>query len=235
VYQYAAWNSETRLWAVTVEHLDTRTTETINCNFLWMCQGYYRHDKGYTPDFPGVNDFAGPVIHPQQWPEDLDYTGKRIVVIGSGATAATLIPAMADDCEHITMLQRSPTYFFARPNNNELADTLKPLDLPDDWVHEIMRRKYLHDQKIITQRSFEDPEQLRADLLAKAKDYLGDDYPLDPHFTPRYRPWRQRLAVVPDGDLFKCIRAGQASVVTDHIESFTEDGIRSGVVSSWRY
>ena len=132
---------------------------------------------------------------------------------------------MAPDREHITMLQRSPTYFFARPNNNELADTLEPLNLPDEWIHEIMRRKYLHDQRVITRRSFEDPDTLRNDLLNAAKSYLGDDYPLDPHFTPTYRPWRQRLAVVPDGDLFKCIRAGKASVVTDQIETLTSDGI----------
>ncbi len=223
--QSAGWDTSVKRWTVTIEDMNTGTTESVSCNFLWMCQGYYRHEKGYTPELPGMASFSGEIVHPQQWPEDLDYHGKRVVVIGSGATAATLIPAMAPDCQHITMLQRSPTYFFARPNNNELADTLAPLELPDEWVHEIMRRKYLHDQKTITRRSFEDPDQLRADLLATAKEYLGDDYPLDPHFTPNYRPWRQRLAVVPDGDLFKCIQAGQASVVTDHIKTFTNNGI----------
>ena len=223
--QTADWNSTDKQWTVTMEDLDTAETKSVRCNFLWMCQGYYRHEKGYTPDFPGMDRFTGEIVHPQQWPEDLDYHRKRVVVIGSGATAATLIPAMADDCEHITMLQRSPTYFYARPVNNELAETLGSLDLPEEWIHEIMRRKYLHDQKTIVRRSFTEPDQLRADLLATAKEYLGDDYPLDPHFTPHYRPWRQRLAVVPDGDLFKCIRAGQASVITDHIDTFTSSGI----------
>ncbi len=222
----AEWSSDSSHWAVTIHDLDTSERETVICNFMWMCQGYYRHEKGYTPDFPGMNDFAGAIVHPQEWPEDLDYRDKKVVVIGSGATAATLIPAMAQDCRHITMLQRSPTYFFARPNNNELADALAPLDLPEQWTHEIMRRKSLHDQKTITHRSFADPEGLRDDLLSTAQYYLGENYPIDPHFTPHYRPWRQRLAVVPDGDLFKSIRAGQASVVTDQIESFMHDGIQ---------
>lgn len=221
----ARWDSTQNCWTVTVEDLHNGEVNSISCKFLWMCQGYYRHEKGYTPDFPGSDDYAGQIVHPQNWPDGLDYKNKRVVVIGSGATAATLIPAMADDCEHITMLQRSPTYFYARPNNNELADMLAPLELPDEWRHEIMRRKYLHDQKTITRRSFDEPEALRADLLAAAQQYLGDDYPLDPHFTPVYRPWRQRLAVVPDGDLFKSIKAGQASVVTDKIDRFTETGI----------
>jgi cation diffusion facilitator CzcD-associated flavoprotein CzcO len=222
---HAEWQSSEKQWTVTIEDIDSGSRETVRCNFMWMCQGYYRHEKGYTPDFPGMADFKGDIVHPQEWPEALDFQGKKVVVIGSGATAATLIPAMASDCEHITMLQRSPTYFFARPNNNELADTLAPLDLPDKWIHEIMRRKYLHDQKTITYRSFDDPDGLRDALLNAARAYLGDDYPIDPHFTPRYRPWRQRLAVVPDGDLFKAIRAGKASVVTDQIESFTAEGI----------
>lgn len=226
----ADWDNTKQMWTVSVENLKTGTLETLCCNFLWMCQGYYRHTEGYTPDFKNMEQFQGQIVHPQHWPEDLNYQGKEVVVIGSGATAATLIPAMAADCAHVTMLQRSPTYFFARPNNNELADTLNSLKLPDEWVHEIMRRKYLHDQQEVTRRSFEEPDGLRRDLLASAQQYLGEDYPLQPHFTPSYRPWRQRLAVVPDGDLFKCISAGQASVVTDHIERFTESGIqlRSG-------
>ncbi len=222
----AEWSGDSNHWTVTIDDLDTDKRETVTCNFMWMCQGYYRHERGYTPEFPGMADFQGEIVHPQEWPEELDYRDKKVVVIGSGATAATVIPAMAEDCDHITMLQRSPTYFFARPNNNELSDVLAPLDLPDEWTHEIMRRKYLHDQKTITTRSFNDPEGLRTDLLSAAKAYLGDDYPIDPHFTPQYRPWRQRLAVVPDGDLFKAIRARQASVVTDQIETFTHDGIQ---------
>ena len=222
----ASWDSEAALWTLTVEDLATGATRPMTCSFLWMCQGYYRHDQGYMPDFPGMDRFSGEIVHPQTWPEDLDYAGKKVVVIGSGATAATAVPAIADQTGHVTMLQRSPTYFFARPNTHELAEMLKPLDLPDEQFHDIMRRKYLHDQKTVTRRSFEEPESLRNDLLAGARAYLGEDYPIDPHFTPTYRPWRQRLALIPDGDFFKAIRSGKASVVTDTIETFTESGIQ---------
>ena len=221
----ATWSSVDKLWTLEVQNKETGEIERYSCNFLWMCQGYYRHSKGYTPEFPGAENFKGKIVHPQTWPEDLDYKGKQVVVIGSGATAATLIPAMAEEAGHITMLQRSPTYFSARANRDELAETLRELDVPDEWVHEIARRKVLHDQKIITRRSFEEPEKLREELIAGTKLYLGDSVPVDPHFTPTYRPWRQRLAFVPDGDLFRAMRKGQASVVTDQIDHFTEDGI----------
>ena len=190
-----------------------------------MCQGYFRHSEGYTPEFPGAERFQGSIVHPQTWPEDLDYAGKRVVVIGSGATAATVVPAMAEDCAHVTMLQRSPTYFFAAANRAEIADTLRELEVPEEWVHEITRRKILREQSIVTRRSFEDSEALRAELIAGARAYLGEDFDIDPHFTPSYRPWRQRLAFLPDGDLFRAIRSGRASVVTDHIECFTDKGI----------
>ena len=222
----AAWDGETALWTLTVEDRETGVTRPMTCSFLWMCQGYYRHDEGYIPDYPGQARFGGDIIHPQTWPEDLDYSGKRVVVIGSGATAATVVPAMAGTAEHVTMLQRSPTYFFARPNTSELAELLKPLGLPDEWFHEIMRRKYLYDGEVTARRSREEPDSLRNDLLAGAKAYLGEDYPIDPHFTPTYRPWRQRLALIPDGDLYKAIRSGTASVATDRIETFTETGIQ---------
>ncbi|MAL78400.1 MAG: FAD-containing monooxygenase EthA [Sneathiella sp.] len=221
----ASWSSDEARWTLEVANGETGEIEQYGCHFLWMCQGYYRHSEGYMPDYPGRENFKGPVIHPQNWPEDLDYSGKEVVVIGSGATAATLIPAMAGTAGHITMLQRSPTYFFAKPNRDELADTLRALDVPDEWVHEIARRKILYDQKEITRRSFEEPEALRAELLQAAQNYLGDSLPIDPHFTPSYRPWRQRLAFVPDGDLFRAIRRGEASVVTDQIDQFTETGI----------
>ncbi|WP_373088291.1 flavin-containing monooxygenase [Sneathiella sp.] len=221
----ASWSSEEALWTLDVVHKDTGERLAFTCNFLWMCQGYYRHSEGYMPDFPGMEDFTGEIIHPQTWPEDLDYKGKNIVVIGSGATAATIIPAMAKDCGHITMLQRSPTYFSARANRDELAETLRELDIPEEWIHEIARRKVLHDQKVITRRSFDDADALRKELIDGAQAYLGKDFPVDPHFSPTYRPWRQRLAFVPDGDLFRAIRKGQASVVTDQIETFTKNGI----------
>jgi cation diffusion facilitator CzcD-associated flavoprotein CzcO len=221
----ARWSTEARRWMLTVRDDGAGITRHFTAVFLWMCQGYYRHARGYTPPFEGMDRFAGPVVHPQQWPDDLDYIDKRVIVIGSGATAATLIPAMADDCAHVTMLQRSPTYFAPAPNRNELANTLRELDIPDEWTHEIVRRKVLHDQRIVTRRSFEEPETLKGELLAAARAYLGPDIPLEPHFTPSYRPWRQRLALVPDGDLFQVIRKGKASVVTDEIETFTEHGI----------
>jgi cation diffusion facilitator CzcD-associated flavoprotein CzcO len=222
----AVWSSETKQWSLEVACLDSGEIVRFTCEFLWMCQGYYRHSEGYTPDFPGMERFQGEIVHPQTWPADLDYKDKQVVVIGSGATAATMIPAMADDCAHITMLQRSPTYFAPRPNRNELAEQLRELDIPDAWTHEIVRRSILHEQNIITRRSFEEPEGLKKELLDAARLFLGDDFDIDTHFTPSYRPWRQRLALIPDGDLFQGIRAGKASVVTDEIESFTEKGIQ---------
>ncbi|WP_169569126.1 flavin-containing monooxygenase [Sneathiella limimaris] len=220
----ANWDTEQKTWTLTVEVGD-EGVKTYSCNFLWMCQGYYRHSEGYTPDFPGADNFKGKIIHPQTWPEDFDYTDKNVVVIGSGATAATLVPAMAGKCKHITMLQRSPTYFAARPNREDIVEKLKELDIPEEWIHEIARQSILKEQKEVTRRSFEEPEGLKEDLFKAARQYLGDDIPLDPHFTPSYRPWRQRLALIPDGDLFLAIRRGDASVVTDQIEQFTETGI----------
>jgi len=221
----AKWNSEDNRW--TVEAVNTATGErrTFSCNFLWMCQGYYRHSEGYTPDWPGMNRFQGRIVHPQKWPQDLDYTGKRVVVIGSGATAATLIPAIANECAHVTMLQRSPTYFIPGRNANDLADTLRELQVDETWIHEIVRRKILHDGAVFTKRSFEQPEEVKRELLGMVRAFLGPDYDIETHFTPRYRPWRQRIAFVPDGDIFQGIRSGKASVVTDEIETFTERGI----------
>ncbi len=223
--QAADWNSEEKRWRLTC--LDKASGETwqITCGFLWMCQGYYRHDKGHRPEFPGMADFQGELVHPQNWPDDLDYHDKRVVVVGSGATAATLIPAIAEDCAKVTMLQRSPTFFAARPAVPELAQKLKPLKLPDAWFHEIMRRSFLHERSFFTRLALRNPEGVREELLAEVKAHLGEDYPIDPHFTPEYRPWQQRIAVVPDGDLFQWIGAGKADVVTDEIERFTETGI----------
>lgn len=222
----ATWSSETQTWTLEVLQHETGETVEMTCNFLWMCQGYYKHQEGYTPDFPGMADFKGQIVHPQRWPEDLDYTGKKVVVIGSGATAATLIPAMADDCEHITMLQRSPTYFAARPNVNELAEQLRNLDIPEEWTHEIVRRNILKEQRMITAAAVHTPEAVKQQLLTMAKEYLGDGFDIDRHFTPSYRPWQQRLALIPDGDLYQKLKSGKASVVTDQIDTFTETGIR---------
>ncbi len=221
----ATWSSEDSLWTIEAVHSDHDTPVTFTANFLWMCQGYYRHDKGYTPEWAGMSDFKGRIVHPQTWPEDLDYKGKKVVVIGSGATTATIVPAMAGDCEHITVLQRSPTYFVPGINQNELANMLRSLEIPEEWVHEIVRRKILKDFQELTRRSFEEPEKMKEELLAGVRAYLGPDYDIDKHFTPKYRPWQQRIAFVPDGDLFKGIKSGKASVVTDEIERFTEKGI----------
>ncbi len=220
----ASWSSDDNTWTVNVHDLANDRTFTMTCNFLWMCQGYYKHDKGYTPEWPNMDSYKGRIIHPQTWPEDLDYRGKRVVVIGSGATAATLVPNMANDVEHITMLQRSPTYFIPGRNANELADTLRQLEVNEEWIHEIVRRKVLFDQKVIAQLGFDQPEFLREQLLTGVRALLPEDFDMK-HFTPSYRPWQQRIAFVPDGDLFAGIRAGKASVVTDEIATFNETGI----------
>jgi cation diffusion facilitator CzcD-associated flavoprotein CzcO len=172
-----------------------------------------------------MESFKGQIVHPQNWPADLDYAGKTVVVIGSGATAATLIPAIADACGHVTLLQRSPTYFRTGRNAIALADELRELGIDETWIHEIVRRKILHDQSVFARRSFDEPEAVKQELLAGVRAYLGPDYDVDTHFTPKYRPWRQRIAFIPEGDLFQGISAGRASVVTDEIERFTETGI----------
>lgn len=226
----ARWSSEERRWTLEVTRTDTGEELVFTAGFLWMCQGYYRHSEGYTPEWEGMDRFQGRVVHPQTWPDDLDYAGKRVVVIGSGATAATLIPAMAPDCAHITMLQRSPTFFFCGRNVNDVADMLRELDIPEEWIHEIVRRKILLEQGQITQLSVDHPDLVRAGLLEGIRAILGPDFDIETHFNPRYRPWQQRIAFVPDGDLFEGIKSGKASVVTDEIECFTETGIqlRSG-------
>jgi cation diffusion facilitator CzcD-associated flavoprotein CzcO len=220
----ASWSGDDQHWIIEARRKDTGDTLRFTCSFLWMCQGYYRHSEGYTPDFEGMADFKGTIVHPQTWPEDLDYKNKRVVVIGSGATAATLIPNMADDCAHMTMLQRSPTYFWTGENRNELADQLRELEVPEEWVHEIVRRSILKLAKDIQYLSESDPEIIKEELFKVIREYLGEDFDMS-HFTPDYRPWQQRLAYVPDGDLFEGIKSGKVSVVTDHIDRITEDGI----------
>lgn len=219
----ASWSSQDNLWTVEA----TRDGEPVRftTNFLFMCQGYYKHDQGYTPEWPGMADFKGPIVHPQTWPDDLELKGKKVVVIGSGATAATLVPNICDETAHVTLLQRSPTYFVPGRNANELADTLRELKIDETWIHEIVRRKILFDQDAFTRRAREESEAVKAELLAGVRMFLGEDFDVDTHFTPRYRPWRQRIAFIPNGDLFQGIRAGKASVVTDEIERFTEKGV----------
>ena len=225
----ATWSTEQRRWTVEALRSDTGELVRLTCGFLWMCQGYYRHGKGYTPDWPGFDRFQGRVIHPQSWPHDADLTGTRVLVIGSGATAATLVPAIADQCDHVTMLQRSPTYFIPGRNANDLADQLRELDVDEEWIHEITRRKVLHDQKEFARRSFEEPDAVKEELLGMARMFLPAEE-VEKNFTPHYRPWRQRVAFIPDGDLFQGVASGKATVVTDEIATFTETGVtlRSG-------
>jgi cation diffusion facilitator CzcD-associated flavoprotein CzcO len=228
----ASWSSETNRWTIQTTRTDTREKLLFTTGFLWMCQGYYNHTQPYTPQWPGMDDFRGTIVDPQTWPDDLDYKNKRVVVIGSGATAATVVPAMAADVAHITMLQRSPTFFRTGRNAIALAEELRVLGIQEEWIHEIVRRKILYEQDVFTRRCFAEPDTVKAELLGAVRKELGDDYDIDTHFTPGYRPWRQRIAFVPDADLFKGIASGKASVVTDHIERFTETGmlLRSGQV-----
>jgi len=223
----AAWSSADAKWTIT----GTAHGETFEytASFLQMCQGYYRQSEGYQPTWPGMDDFPGEIVHPQTWPDDLDYEGKNVVVIGSGATAATLIPALAPKAEHVTMLQRSPTYFRARRNKSEMADTLRSLDIPEEWIHEIERRRMLRDSQTFTDLCFSNPEAAREQLYDNIRAHLKPDlhHMIEEHFTPAYLPWRERLALVPDGDLFHAINDGKASVVTDHIARFTDKGIET--------
>jgi cation diffusion facilitator CzcD-associated flavoprotein CzcO len=234
----ANWSSTDKRWTVeavrSAPGAEQAEVVKFTTHFLWMCQGYYRHSQGYTPEWPGMDSFKGQIIHPQTWPEGTELAGKKVVVIGSGATAATVVPSIAGQCAHVTMLQRSPTYFITGRNANDLADTLRQLDIPPEWTHEIVRRKILHDQANVARRCVEDTEVITKELLMGVRNALGPGFEdvVDKHFTPTYRPWRQRIAFVPNGDLFKSIREGKASVVTDHIDRFVDNGIllKSGQV-----
>lgn len=223
----ATWSSDDRRWTITGTDLTTDQPFELTCGFLWMCQGYYRHSEGFQPTWDGMDDFEGEIVHPQTWPDDLDYAGKRVVVIGSGATAATLIPAMAPDVDHITMLQRSPTFFRPGRNASELAERLRSLGVDESWIHEIERRERNQLGAEFTNICFTNPEEARAMLLEGVREHLDPElhHLVDEHFQPHYLPWRERIAFVPDGDLFQAINDGKASVVTDHIDHFTESGI----------
>jgi cation diffusion facilitator CzcD-associated flavoprotein CzcO len=207
-----------------VSRLDEGDEIRLTCNFLYMCQGYYNQDKGYMPEWPGMSSYRGRVIHPMEWTEDTDYTDKNILVIGSGATAATVVPEFCKKARHVTVLQRSPTYFIPGRNADDLADTLRQLEIDEKWIHEIVRRKRLFDGKAVTDMSFNQPEDLRTFLLEGVKALLPEGYDMK-HFTPSYRPWQQRIAFVPDGDLFAGIREGKTTMVTDEIDTFTETGV----------
>jgi cation diffusion facilitator CzcD-associated flavoprotein CzcO len=222
----ADWSYADSCWTIEALRLGTNETVRLTANFLWMCQGYYRHNEGYTPDWPGMDAFKGTIAHPENWPKEIDYEDKNVVVIGSGATAATVVPAMAETARHVTMLQRSPTFFRTGRNAIEIAEELRELDIDETWIHEIVRRKILLEQSKFTTMCFEKPDLVKRELLGEIRKLLGPDYDIDKHFTPAYRPWRQRIAFVPDADLFKGIADGKASVVTDEIERFTEGGLQ---------
>jgi cation diffusion facilitator CzcD-associated flavoprotein CzcO len=219
----AAWSSEDALWTVVAEREEGEVTFT--CGFLFMATGYYNYARGYTPDFPGVADFAGRIVHPQFWTDDVAYAGKRIVVIGSGATAVTLVPELARQAAHVTMLQRSPTYIAARPSEDKIANWLRS-KLPAKAAYGLTRWKNVLLQQYFYRVARKRPEKAKQAIIDMVRDELGPDYDVGTHFTPSYNPWDQRLCLVPDADLFASIREGKASVVTDTIDRFTRSGIR---------
>ncbi|MDI3288025.1 NAD(P)/FAD-dependent oxidoreductase [Polyangium sp. 15x6] len=220
----AAWSSDDARWVVDIERSDTGERLTITCRWLFCAGGYYRYDEGYTPRFEGTERFGGRIVHPQHWPEDLDYAGKRVVVIGSGATAVTLVPAMAETAAHVTMLQRTPTYILPQPSEDAIANLLRRI-LPRDQAYRFTRRKNIAMQRAIWRFCQSYPRTARRLIRYINAKQLPKGYPVDEHFNPPYDPWDQRLCAVPDADLFKAIRGGRASVVTDAIETFTERGI----------
>ncbi len=218
------WSSREARWTVEAERGDTGESIQLTCDFLLMCSGYYRYDEGYTPEFPGTERFAGRIVHPQQWSEEIEYAGKRVVVIGSGATAITLVPAMAGEAAHVTMLQRSPSYVVSLPAEDRIANRLRRA-LPAKTAYAIARWKNVLRTMASFQLARRRPATMKALLRKALEKQLPVGYDIDTHFKPRYDPWDQRLCLVPDGDLFAAIRAGRASVVTDRIETFTERGI----------
>lgn len=222
------FSRETDLWTVEARDLGSDEAVTFTCNFLWMCQGYYDHEKPYIPDWQGLADYRGDFVHAQLWDPEYDYTGKRILVIGSGATAATVIPKFAEKAAHVTMLQRSPTYFFCSENKNELADRLREIGVDEPTIHRVVRQQIMYDQDQLTKRCLTEPDAVFEDLKALVRAFTGDpDFPFEPHFTPKYRVWQQRLAFCPDGDIFRAAKAGKLTVVTDAIDRFTPNGVRT--------
>jgi cation diffusion facilitator CzcD-associated flavoprotein CzcO len=228
----ASWSSEDAKWTIeaTKSSGDSKSglkedSVTLTCNFLFCCAGYYRYSAGYLPEFPNSSRFKGRMFHPQAWPEDLDYAGKRIVIIGSGATAVTLVPAMAKTAAQVTMLQRSPTYVISAPEKDRIANFLRHI-MPAMWAYRLSRWKNVGFMTYIYQLSQRFPNFVKRGIIKKAGKQLGTDFDVDTHFTPRYRPWEQRMCLIPDADMFEAIKSGRASIVTDQIETFTERGIQ---------
>jgi monooxygenase len=221
----ADWSGATTRWTVTVEHTESGVRTTRTCNFLYVCSGYYRYDEGYTPTWPGVEDFAGRIVHPQHWPDDLDVTGRRVIVIGSGATAVTLVPALAETAVRVTMVQRSPSYILALPARDRIADLLRKV-LPERRAYTAVRWKNIRVATVLYRLCRRYPDRMRALLRRGVVRSLPSGYDVDKHFNPAYAPWDQRLCLVPDGDFFAAIRSGRADVVTDRIDAFTTTGLR---------
>jgi monooxygenase len=220
----ADWSNADNRWTVRIAH--DGTEHTITCSFLFVCSGYYNYEQGYSPEFPGAEDFTGPIIHPQHWPENLDYADKNIVVIGSGATAVTLVPALADSgAKHVTMLQRSPTYIISQPDQDPLAAKINRW-LPEGKAYTMIRWKNVVLQTALYQLCLKLPQRMRKILMSLVKRQLPEGYDVEKHFGPHYKPWDQRLCLVPNGDLFRTIRHGNTEVVTDTIERFTATGIK---------
>jgi len=222
---HADWDSEAARWTVRTERGENGLAGSFTCNFLMMCSGYYRYDHGYMPEFAGLEDFSGDVIHPQIWPENVDYAGKRVVIIGSGATAVTLVPAMADKAAHVTMLQRSPTYIAARPSRDGFADFMRSI-LPEKIAYSVTRAKNVLLSIYVYQLSQRFPGFIKRQVIKAIADRLGPDFDVETHFSPSYKPWDQRFCLAPDGDFFDVLADGSASIVTDQIECFTRTGIR---------
>jgi len=226
----ASWDSATARWTLTLENtgdLDGSTAEpaTLTCNFIYSCTGYYRYDQGFTPDFADADQFKGQIVHPQLWPQDLDYSGKRVIVIGSGATAITLVPSLAKTAGHVTMLQRSPTYVLSSPDEDAMSQRLRRW-FPEQLAYDLTRWKNVTAQALLFQLSRRYPNYVKKLIRKVVQGWMGDDFDIDTHFNPSYKPWDQRLCLVPNGDLFRSLRKGTSSIVTDHIERFTENGIQ---------
>jgi cation diffusion facilitator CzcD-associated flavoprotein CzcO len=221
----AEWSTDEARWTVEADRTDTHETVHLTCDFLFMCSGYYRYDEGYTPEFQGIERFGGQIVHPQHWPQDIDYAGKRVVVIGSGATAVTLVPAMARSAAHVTMLQRSPSYVVSLPAEDPIANFLRRI-LPAKLAYSIVRWKNVLLTMLVFQLSRRRPRVVKAAIRKAVQRQLPRGYDIDTHFRPRYNPWDQRMCLVPDADLFEAIKDRRATVVTDQIETFTEGGIR---------
>ena len=219
----ASWSSNDTRWTVEVEAGPDKTVVQLTCNFLYLCTGYYDYDSGYTPEWPGVDRFRGMIVHPQKWPNDLDYTGKRVVVIGSGATAVTLVPAMAEQAAHVTMLQRSPSYVVSRPAKDKVGNFFRRV-LPDHAAYMLTRWKNVLSSSFFYSLARKRPEVFKWMVARGVRNQLGEEYDAK-HFTPPYNPWDQRLCLVPDADLFRAMRERRVSIVTDQIETFTEDGL----------